>query len=89
MCIPAIKVKRERGLVVSAFTDSAIHHIHNTQELALFKVLFLFYCISVIEKDRTTLFLCQCSFSVLGSGLNLKTFKEYHFFSIIRLWKKK
>ncbi|KAJ7397253.1 adenylate cyclase type 2 [Pitangus sulphuratus] len=23
-----------------------------------------------------------------GNGLNLKTFKEYHFFSIIRLWKK-
>ena len=29
------------------------------------------------------------SFSLLGSGLNLKTFKEYHFFSTIRLWKKK
>lgn len=49
MCILAIEVKRERGFVVSAFTVSVIHHIHcSTQESALFKVIFLFYCISVI-----------------------------------------
>lgn len=47
MCTLAVEAKRERGFVVSAFTVSAIHHTHcNTQELALFKVIFLFYCIS-------------------------------------------
>lgn len=36
MCMLEIEVKRERGLVVSTFTVSAIHHIHcNTQELAV------------------------------------------------------
>lgn len=57
MCMLATELKRETGFVDSTFIVSAICHIHcSSQEVALFKVIFLFYSISVTEKDRTTLF---------------------------------